>query len=139
MENSFFQLKGLPQIKHIDFDINNNFTLTNIPIEIDLKFFKKVKMNIEKREAEYELVLEIFRTKELSQVPFQSKISMIAIFTWTEDTDSSKLNIVMNSSAPAIITSYIRPIITQFTTFSGYTPLILPLVNFSNGDIADIE
>ena len=50
------------------------------------------------------------------------------IFNWKADEID---DILLEVNAPAVLIAYIRPIISQLTSFSGYPPLILPLINFT--------
>ena len=45
--------------------------------------------------------------------------------------DKKMLKGLLNVSAPAVLLSYIRGMISQVTAFSGYPALIIPLINFS--------
>ena len=47
------------------------------------------------------------------------------------DSSIKMLKGLLNVSAPAVLLSYIRGMISQVTAFSGYPALIIPLINFS--------
>ena len=56
-------------------------------------------------------------------------------FKWSENVDEKTLDILLNSNAPAILLSYIRPYISTITSGAGYPALILPLIDFTKDDI----
>ena len=80
--------------------------------------------------AEVVLEIELFGKRDLSDVPFKFQIANKGLFFWSEEVEE-KVDIFLNINAPASLLSYIRPLITQFTSFSNFPPLILPLIDFT--------
>lgn len=64
-------------------------------------------------------------------LPFFISITQSGVFEYPKDIDKKMLKGLLNVSAPAVLLSYIRGMISQVTAFSGYPALIIPLINFS--------
>ena len=73
----------------------------------------------------------IFSEKKLLDSPFFISITQSGVFEYPKDIDKKMLKGLLNVSAPAVLLSYIRGMISQVTAFSGYPALIIPLINFS--------
>ena len=64
--------------------------------------------------------------------PFQFNMEIEGFFTWTEELGAKKelLETMLNQNAPAILYSYLRPLITLITVEADMPPLVIPLMNF---------
>lgn len=127
MKKSKLQFKN-PRLKRLEFEINEDFNNENL-VGLDLN----VKTNIDRIEnkAIVSLRLNIFEKENIEDAPFFVEIEMSGEFRWPESIDEETLEVLLNSNAPAILLSYIRPYISTITSGAGYPALILPLMDFT--------
>lgn len=68
---------------------------------------------------------------------FKIDIEMQASFTWNDSFEKEQVNQLLNQNAPALLLSYMRPIISQITGY-GFQSFVLPFIDFSkNGERED--
>lgn len=127
MKESFFQLEEQSIVK-VEFIKNETYKSKNIKLEYNTKI-KREKIN---DNSEYvTITLNVFKKKEIKLAPFYINVEVKGKFVWNEIEDKKILDSLLNQNAPAVLLPNIRMIISQLTTFSGYPPLIIPLINFS--------
>lgn len=128
MKESFFKLVK-QSTEEIIFKKNPNYKTLHKPI--DVEFLPKVEINkLTSNSAEVTLKFEIFSEEKLNESPFFLSVTEKGLFEWSEDY-LNNIDDLLNVSAPAVLLSYIRSIISQATAFSGYPALIVPLINFT--------
>lgn len=127
MKKSKLQFKN-PRLKKLSFEVNNNFKKDE---KIELDIDSKTNINRTGNKANVSLTLNIFKKEDLEKVPFFIQIEMSGEFRWPEELEEELLNVLLNSNAPAILLSYIRPYISTVTSGAGYPALILPLIDFT--------
>ena len=127
MKESFFKLKS-QFTEEIIFKKNNNFKDKKIKLEFPHRLEIK---NIDETSSNIKLTFNIFSEKKLLDSPFFISITQSGVFEYPKDIDKKMLKGLLNVSAPAVLLSYIRGMISQVTAFSGYPALIIPLINFS--------
>lgn len=125
-------MKGLPIITNLSFDISKEFDFSiqqslELEIKIDTKVFERVN-----NDANIELELELFPNSK--NRPFHLKATSVASFTWAEGLDEKTIEALLKINAPAIMLSYIRPIISNITTYSGQPPLVIPLIDLTDNN-----
>jgi len=128
MKESSFQIIE-QRILEIDYKTNSSFDFTQ-PVKVDYN----INVNSEKKtqnSADVVIEIEIFKKKGFSEVPFYLTFKILGLFSWNSETNEEELEMLLNINAPAVLTSYARPFISQITLFSGYEPLIIPLINFT--------
>ncbi|WP_339053055.1 protein-export chaperone SecB [Fusobacterium animalis] len=97
-----------------------------------LEFSHRLEIkNIDETSSNIKLTFNIFSEKKLLDSPFFISITQSGVFEYPKDIDKKMLKGLLNVSAPAVLLSYIRGMISQVTAFSGYPALIIPLINFS--------
>lgn len=79
-------------------------------------------------EAVVSLRIEIGEPGEL--VPFHICATESAGFRWEADLQEANVDNLLNQNAPALLLSYLRPVITQITAASPYEAYNIPFVNF---------
>ncbi len=130
MQNSDFQLINQKLI-HVDYMINDVYVSSGSGIPLDLDYHIEKNIDEENRKAIVDLNLKIFNKDNIENYPFYFDIKIRGWFSW----ESSNLNSTyFDVNAPAALMAYLRPVVSQLTSFSGYPPLILPLVNFKKND-----
>lgn len=121
-----------PILKELKYKINNDFS-SNDNISLDIKLETEINKNEE--EAIVEVSLMIFDNEKTPDVPFTMKIVMYGEFSWDKNSDEELINKLLETNAPAIIISYIRPYVSSVTVGSGFAPLILPVFDLSHNKV----
>jgi len=132
LKESSFYLIGKPKITKILFEINKNFVFCD---EVPLKVSNNVQImkntDAQKMESIVVLSFGVFASETLSDVPFKIDMEIEGHFSWDEKlSQSTQLEDMLKQNAPAILYSYIRPIITLITVEANMPPLVIPLMNF---------
>lgn len=73
---------------------------------------------------------------EDASTPFFLETKFVANFRWNEQLLGDRVDAFLNQNAPALLLSYVRPIISMVTNVSHYPPYNLPFINFSESDKA---
>lgn len=127
MKRSSFQLKE-QAIIDIDYKVNEFYSQSEEDLKIDVQTaVKKVGDNI----AAVYLTVNLFKNEDFQSVPFSMTVKSRGIFTWDSELEKTALTSLLQNNAPAILYSFIRPIVSNLTAFSIGGSLILPLLNFS--------
>lgn len=136
MKNSEFQLINKPIIKKSYFELNEDFLNKDKEILLDIKNTVSVFTNECSDEAKVTLDLWIFKDKDFDEIPFRINILIEGEFAWNEAIGDKEeiLNILLNQNAPAILYSYIRPVITSMTVEANISPLVIPIMDFTKND-----
>ncbi len=129
--SSYLTMRDVKLLR-VDYGVNEKYEIQHekTDITIELNTVHKVKKLKNKKMAIVSLEVKLFQRKP--EYPIWVNIKNQATFEWQED--SSKLDEMLDVVAPAHLLSYIRPIVSQLTTMSGFPPLILPLLDFSRRD-----
>lgn len=132
MKPSSFQLVDKPRVTRNIFQVNKNF---NFPGEISLEIDNNVKviqMSEEDATAIVVLNLIFFKNNNFEDVPFNLEIEIEGIFKWDIKLEEmpEQLEVLLQENAPAILYSYLRPMITTMTIDANLPPLVIPLMNF---------
>ena len=126
MNRSKFQFSN-PELEKIEFSVNQNFDEEKYD-GIAMQSNIEVQM-LEGNEALVKLTLSIGNSTD-SQ-PFDICVKMGANFTWDESVEIEKANQLLNINAPAVLLSYIRPIVSSMTNSSKYPTLNIPFIDFT--------
>lgn len=133
MKESSFQLISKPKVVKISYESNENYVFKD---ELVLELNNNIQVNRssdkEKHESIVALNVGIFTSKDISSVPFQINVEMEGYFKWDDTLELTPeiLDNMLKQNAPAILYSYIRPIITLITVEGNMPPLVIPVMNF---------
>jgi|SRR5690554_6135190 len=133
MKESNFQLVGKPQITKIKLDVNKDYIFEKeVTLEIDNNILVQKSADEQEKESIVVLKVGVFTSKELSVVPFKLDIEIQGCFAWDDvlDKDTVRLEAMLRQNAPAVLFSYLRPIVTLMTVEANMPSLVLPLMNF---------
>lgn len=127
-ESNFYMVKQ-PVIKKMEFLGNSNFIAkdNSLNVKIDIKIKKESSM-IDKK-AQVSLTINLNEKYNLEEVPFILKAEILGQFIWKEEATREEIEIFLNSTAPSIMLSYIRPIISNVVTYSGFPAFIIPFLD----------
>ncbi len=124
-KESPFQLVKLPVIKDLKFSTASNILENKKPkINISIKGNSKRVEN--KNEAIIELDLEL---KTLEADFFELNAKIVANCSWNNGVTEKEISAFLDVTAPALMLSYIRPVISNITTYAGVPPFIIPLLD----------
>ncbi len=135
MQESFFQLVGKPRISKFDFQLNKEYKFDG-EVKLDMNNNIQITKGVDEnaQQAIVALSLTVFESRENDEVPFKIKAVIEGHFRWTDELEKDEvaLDSMLKQNAPAILYSYIRPIITLITVEANMPPLVVPLMNFQN-------
>ena len=99
-------------------EIDNNIRISEVPNE---KMISMVMLN-----------LMFFKDKSFEESPFKLELEIEGLFGWEKELeeDLAQLEILLKENAPAILYSYLRPLITSISIEANLPPLVIPLMNF---------
>ena len=128
MKESSFKLIKQPLIKKMEFIGNNEFDIQkeNVDIEIGIKFTNECSTTQNK--AQVSLNINLNAQKDIKDIPFLLNAEIIGQFSWNNAT-SEEIEVFLNSVAPSILLSYMRPIISNLVTYSGFPAYIIPFLD----------
>lgn len=132
MKLSSFQLIDKPRITKNIFEVNKSFKFNDeVSLEID-NDISIIKVSDEEMSSNVILNLKFFKNKEFKDVPFKLEIEIEGLFGWNKELDNNlpHLEILLKENSPAILYSYLRPIITNLSLEASLPPLVIPLMNF---------
>lgn len=128
MSKSNFQFNK-PELEKILFNINDNFSEEKFD-GIDLNATTSVTRFNENNKAKIEFFLELGKDNEAS--PFHISVLMSSIFYWEENIDEKMLDEFLKYNAPALLLSYIRPLVSNITSSSKYPQFDIPFLDLTN-------
>lgn len=135
LKASNFQLIDKPRIIKCVFEINKEFDFAGeMPLEIKNNVKVGRDSDEENREAIVVLNLGFFTESDFDKVPFKIEMEIEGLFGWEENLKNNMLQLesLLKENAPAILYSYLRPLITLMTVEANLPPLVIPLMNFRN-------
>lgn len=132
MKPSNFQLMSKPRVTKNIFIMNKEFDFSGevvLKIDDDIKI---LKVNDQEMSSVVILSLKFFQENDLKDVPFKLELEVEGVFEWGEELhkEELKLETLLQENAPAILYSYVRPIITNISVDANLPPLVIPLMNF---------
>ena len=124
---SVFQFSD-PALLKLDFITNGNFKCDR---EEDINLNLKIETQINKEEEEAFVVLCVTIGEKTDNSPFYIYAEQGAGFRWEKDTyDEVGIDNLLTQNAPALLISYLRPIIVNITGSSPYGAYHIPFLNF---------
>ena len=133
MKESNFQLVGKPKLNKFQYKTNDEFCFgEEISIEMDTNIQVSRGIDENAQQALVLLTIGIFNNRDVKEAPFVIEIEVEGHFSWTDDFDKNNqlLESMLKQNAPAILYSYVRPLITLITVEANMPPLVIPLINF---------
>jgi len=133
MKESNFKIVGKPKLIHIQFETNKEYNFED-PISLEISNSINVIRNSDgnPHQAIVTLTVGVFTSKELKEVPFKIEMGIEGYFAWDEELQNNTmlLDNMLKQNSPAILYSYLRPLITMITAEADMPPLVMPLMNF---------
>lgn len=125
---SVFQFKE-PSLLRLEFKINEEFENTGGE---DVKIKLKVETRVNKNEnaSQAFVVLCVTVGEETGKMPFYVYAEEAAWFKWQNEINEEAVGRLLEQNAPALLLSYLRPIIASITGSSSYSAYNMPFINF---------
>lgn len=127
MKNSEFQFSN-PNLTKLNFEINSEF-MQNTSNPIKFNITPTVTINKDGKEPFATVSLNLKIGECTPDYPFWINITETALFCWSEQL--SDIDRLLSQNAPALLLSYMRPIISTITAASKYSAYNLPYINFT--------
>lgn len=125
---STFQFTN-PALREIVFKVNPKFANgENREIQVQMNMSVNVNKADDKNEASVELTCEL--GEESDRFPFVIRITEQANFRWEASVSDEDAKQMLNLNAPAMLLSYIRPMVAQITAATPYGTYNIPFFNF---------
>lgn len=131
MKKSGFQFVR-PYLKKLVFTENNQFDMGEKAIEMQNEVSVEVEKKAEEKKAIVTLNFKVNQGKK--DVPFELEAVISAGFKWTAG-DEKQIDRMLSVNAPAVLLSYLRPIISQITNSSKFPAYDIPFLNFADKDL----
>lgn len=128
INKSSFQFSN-PALTDLEYIINSGF-LKNQETTTDVSFSVEISRNKSLKEAVVGLIIEI--GKKDSTCPYYLRAKESASFRWTDDYEEDTLKALLSQNAPALLLSYLRPIIVNITASSPFEVFNIPFINFTD-------
>ena len=116
----------LPKVTSWQFTINEGFSPDSYS-NTTINYTSHIVKSNEENKATVTLDLRI--GDESSKNPFYIRAKIMSEFDWGKELNEKNINKLLNENAIALLISYLRPMISQFTTYAGFTPFQLPYLD----------
>lgn len=134
-----------PIINHLNFSLRKNYDneavleSEDIHVRVENQVLQNDKTN-EKIPNTCKTIVKVNIGDDSEGFPFFINLEMEAVFHWDEDIDID-IDSYIAYQTPAIIYSYMRPIISDTVSKAGFPPFNLPFMNFmdQNVEIDEID
>ncbi len=131
MKKSSFQFQD-PCLRKLEFHINDGYKVVKRKkTGINLRFQVRNKQSEDKPEAVVELEVQIGDQEE---APFWIVVVEGAYFKWDDDMEQTQVDKFLNQNAPALLLSYMRPIVASMTAATQYNAYNIPFINFKDSN-----
>lgn len=127
MKQSDFQFQ-YPCLDKMNFTVNHEFNSDKTEIEMANSFNIEVKKDASAKTANVALILKVNENKV--DTPFQMEAVISSDFRWSIE-DEKKIDRMLETNAPALLLSYLRPIVANLTALAKMPPYHLPFFDFT--------
>lgn len=135
MKESDFQF-AQPFLTKIDFLDNVNFNYENEDVEVFNSFIINTSISENENSARVELILKVDYNQN-KEFPFSLEAGMASYFRWEDNMRKESVDQFLKTNAPALLLSYLRPIVANITNSSRFPVYNIPFLNFQDSDNND--
>lgn len=129
MKASKFQFLN-PYLEEVSFVTNFDYNV-DVDKEIEMKNAFNIQVQRFQNENRANVQLTLDLNTENDSAPFKLKMKVASDFKW-EELDEKTVDSMLNLNAPALLLSYMRPIVANITNSSNFPVYNLPFVNFKD-------
>lgn len=131
-KESKFQFRSRsPRLSSLEYFINEDFQFDDDSEELSLPIEMEVGVKEFKEEDNCTEVFLQIVLGDHDKAPFYLKAKEEAEFTWSEDLEKEKIRKLLNQNAPALLLSFLRPIIKEITSDLPYGSYYIPFMDFT--------
>lgn len=128
MLKSSFQFTN-PVLTTMKYCINENFKFSG-ELKVPIKF--SISNNYTSKSLSSKVDLSVFIGEESDKYPYFISATMSSYFKWENGKYSeADLNFLLTQNAPALLLSYLRPVIANITNVSPYLAYNIPFFDFT--------
>lgn len=128
MKESVFQFTN-PALTQMEFLINDGFDSEKKSVKMRVTLNVNILPDNNNNNAKVSLTCELGEQNKES--PFWLKVVEQANFKWNKDINETTKKKLLNQNAPALLLSYLRPIVSQITASSMYGAYNIPFCDFT--------
>lgn len=125
---SKFQFKD-PALVRFSFEVEENYVEQTDEPDSSLSVQVEVRRSNEMPQA---LVLLTIATAENNSLPFVFSCTVQSEFAWDADLPEDRIVRLLNGNAPALLLSYVRPVVASATAASPYRVFNIPFLDFTS-------
>ena len=133
MKKSDFQFVH-PYLQKFFFVENDQFDFDMDTEEIEMHNTFSLQINKSTEEPFAIVTLNFEMNKDEKKAPFKIEASISSLFRWQTMNDE-QVDRMLRINAPAVLLSYLRPIISQITNSSKFPVYDLPFLNFADEQV----
>lgn len=128
MNISRFQFKD-PKLLDLKFHVNHDLKQAE---ELELKVAFSLQVTVQKATDEPRALVALLIKAEPDQNPvFVIECTMQSEFEWDDRLPEDQVDNLLNKNAPALLLSYMRPIIHSVSNSSPYPSIAVPFMDFT--------
>lgn len=135
MDKSKFQFSN-PVIENISF--NKNSSYDGKPIDFQYRIGNSIRVQKSQSEDIAKVYLDLKIGNDTDKCPFELTITMSAKFKWKENVEGKQLESLLSKNAPALLLSYLRPVVSLLLSQAGFPNFNIPFADFT-GELSDKE
>ena len=131
MEKSPFQFSN-PVLRTLRMQLNDGFSIPSggsVPAETHFQSY----VTPSQTEPTAVVSLKFQMGKSDNRFPFFLEAEMAAQFAWDTQASDATVKIWLSQNAPALLLSYLRPIVANTINATGMPPYNIPFMNFTAG------
>lgn len=132
MKNSNFEFSD-PKVIKFEFSFNKDFNFeNNVELECHTNFEVNVSRDKNVKKAIVELIVSI--NSYIESAPFCVQSVICSAFKWDSGTPEEQVEFILEHNAPALLLSYLRPLIANVTNSSPIGAFNLGFVDFTSNE-----
>ena len=132
MSVSNFQFRR-PLLMDVNFHRNEGISVKEKVDPVLHLLHQVYKIEGKDNEAVVELTLQINKQEDklIERAPYWLEVKYGAMFEWKDGDDEKLIQNYLNINAPAMLLSYIRPVVAQLTSASPFGTYHVPFINMA--------
>jgi len=130
MKRSFIDFNK-PIITELFYKSNDSFNPNNFEHNSNVDFKINFDTNVNRHESDPCAWVTLSLIIDDNSLPFTTKISMRTNVKWDEGSEEDLVEQTLKINVPALLLSYIRPILSQITNYSPFNSIEIPFCDFT--------
>jgi hypothetical protein len=132
--NKYLQFDD-PTILTFEFNVNEQFDFDSDFDDVDISTLVEMPDELEINWQEpVPVYLSVFINPDDSDAPYKINMKILAFFKVDRAVPESEAYQILQTEAASILLSYLRPMASMMVTASGFPPMTIPMLDFSDDD-----